>query len=333
MARFGSVLMLMALLVSSLFFSACSTGELTAKEGDTVRVLYTGTLDNGEVFDSSELHGGVTLNFTIGDGRLLAGFEQAVIGLSINESTTVHIPADEAYGPYDEELVVTLAWSQMGDYVPEVGEQITLYDASTGETVYATVLSVSEAGVTVDANHQLAGEDLTFEITLVEILTLTPTPTPTPTSTPTLTPTNTTTQTAEEGDTVRVLYTGTLDDGTVFDSSELQGGDPLEFTIGDGRLLASFEQAVIGLSISESTTVHIPADEAYGPREVVADIDEFPEAEPPEVGQQWQVPLENGRIIMAIVIEVTESSVTLENTHQLAGEDLNFEIQLVAIVS
>ena len=330
MARFGSVLMLMALLVSSLFFSACSTGELTAKEGDTVRVLYTGTLDNGEVFDSSELHGGVTLNFTIGDGRLLAGFEQAVIGLSVNESTSIHIPADEAYGPYDEELVVTLDWSQMGDYVPQVGEQLTLYDTSSGQTVQVTVLNVSEAGVTVDSNHRLAGEDLNFEITLVEILT------PTPTPTPPLTPTNTTTQTAEEGDTVRVDYTGTLDDGEVFDSSidpSFGHVEPLEFTIGEGQLLASFEQAVIGLSINESTTIHIPADEAYGPREVVADIDEFPEAEPPQVGQQWQVPLENGRIIMAIVIEVTESSVTLKNTHQLAGEDLNFEIQLVEIVS
>ena len=138
--------------------------------------------------------------------------------------------------------------------------------------------------------------------------------------------------TAQEGDFVRVLYIGTLDDGTVFDASELHGGATLNFTIGDGALLPDFEQAVIGLSINESTTVHIPADEAYGPREVLADIDEFPEAESLEVGQQWQVPLENGRIIMATVIEVTESSVTLENTHQLAGEDLNFEITLVEIL-
>ena len=170
MARFASVFMLMALLVSSMFFSGCSSEEGTAKEGDFVKVLYTGTLDDGTVFDSSELHGGAALNFTIGKGEMLASFEQAVIGLSINQSTTVHIPADEAYGPYDEELIITLDWSQMGDYVPEVGEQLTLYDTSSGQTIQVTVLNVSEAGVTVDTNHRLAGEDLNFEITLVEIL-------------------------------------------------------------------------------------------------------------------------------------------------------------------
>ncbi len=138
--------------------------------------------------------------------------------------------------------------------------------------------------------------------------------------------------TAKDGDTVRVLYTGTLDDGTVFNSSELQGGDTLNFTIGEGEYLTGFEQAVIGLSLNESTTVHIPAEEAYGPLEVVFDLDRFSPDNPPEVGQQWQVPLENGRIILAIVTEVSELSVTFENTHHLAGEDLTFEIQLVEIL-
>lgn len=141
--------------------------------------------------------------------------------------------------------------------------------------------------------------------------------------------------TAKEGDTVKVDYTGTLDDGTVFDSSvdpSFGHVEPLEFTIGEGKVLPSFEQAVIGLSINESTTVHIPADEAYGPLEVVIDRGQFPEDNPPEVGQQWQVPLENGRIILAIVTEVSELSVTFENTHHLAGEDLTFEIELVEIL-
>ena len=137
--------------------------------------------------------------------------------------------------------------------------------------------------------------------------------------------------TAKDGDTVRVDYTGTLDNGEVFDSSELQGGHTLNFTIGEGKVLPSFEQAVIGLSINESTTVHIPADEAYGPLEVVVDRGQFPEDNPPEVGQQWQVPLENGRVILAIITEVSELSVTFENTHHLAGEDLTFEIKLVEI--
>ena len=161
------------------------------------------------------------------------------------------------------------------------------------------------------------------------------TPTTTPTPTPTLTPIPTPTPTAEYGDTVRVLYTGTFDDGEVFDSSELHEGKPYEFTIGGGGPQApipGFEQAVIGLSLNESITVHIPAEEAYGPLEVVFDLDQFPEDNPPEVGQQYQVKLENGRIILAIVTEVSESSVTFENTHRLAGEDLTFEIQLVEIL-
>lgn len=138
--------------------------------------------------------------------------------------------------------------------------------------------------------------------------------------------------TAKEGDTVRVLYTGTLNDDTVFDSSELRGGDPLEFTIGADLLLPGFEQAVIGLSLNESTTVHIPAEEAYGPLEVVFDLDRFSPDNQPEVGQQGQVQLENGKVIEAIVTDISDSRVTFANTHLLAGEDLTFEIQLVEIL-
>lgn len=175
MKRFASVLMVIALLVGSVFMSACSSEEVTAKEGDTVKVDYTGTLDDGTAFDSSvdPAFGHVEpLNFTIGEGEYLASFEQAVIGLIINESTTVHIPAEEAYGPFYEELVFMLNWSQLAEgFVPEVGQQLQLYNQDApGEPVTVTVLNVSEAGVTVDANHHLAEEDLTFEITLVEIL-------------------------------------------------------------------------------------------------------------------------------------------------------------------
>jgi len=121
--------------------------------------------------------------------------------------------------------------------------------------------------------------------------------------------------TAKEGDTVKVFYTGTLDDGTVFDSSELHGGDPLAFIIGEERLLPLFEQAVIGLSINESTTVHIPADEAYGPLEVVGALDQFPQDEPPQVGEQYQIGLENDIIITAEVTDISGSRVTMKNTH------------------
>jgi FKBP-type peptidyl-prolyl cis-trans isomerase 2 len=86
------------------------------------------------------------------------------------------------------------------------------------------------------------------------------------------------------------------------------------------------------LSLNESTTVHIPAEEAYGPLEVVFDLDRFAPDNQPEVGQQGQVQLENGKVIEAIVTDISDSRVTFANTHLLAGEDLTFEIQLVEIL-
>jgi len=138
---------------------------------------------------------------------------------------------------------------------------------------------------------------------------------------------------AKEGDTVRVDYTGTIDDGTMFDSTTNESFNhvaPIEFAIGTGRYLPDFEQAVVGLAKGESTTVNISADNGYGPLEVVYDLD--PEIEPPVAGQQYQVQLPNGKIILAIAINVSETTVTFLNTHQLAGMDLNFKITLVEIV-
>ena len=100
-------------------------------------------------------------------------------------------------------------------------------------------------------------------------------------------------------------------------------------------MLRSFEQAVIGLSLEESTTVRILADEteeAYGPSEVVLDLDQFPPDEPPEIGIQYQVPLDDGRVIVAVVTDISGSRVTLKNTIPPAGEDVTFEITLVEIV-
>ena len=151
--------------------SACSNGAATAKEGDTVKVLYVGTYDNGSVFDSSELHGDDPLQFTIGDGDMIPGFEQAVINMSVNEIKKVRIPVEDAYGPYLEENIITLNWSQFPeDFEPQIGEELqmqNIYD----QTFTVTVVNSSEEGVTVDANHPLAGKDLNFEITLVAIVT------------------------------------------------------------------------------------------------------------------------------------------------------------------
>ena len=138
---------------------------------------------------------------------------------------------------------------------------------------------------------------------------------------------------AKPGDTVKIHYTGKLDDGTVFDSSVNR--EPLEFTLSGGQVIPGFDEAVLGMSPGESKTQKIPMDQAYGPHrdEMVLEISrqQIPPDLEPEVGQQLQVQQENGQTIPVFVTEVTESKVTLDANHPLAGEDLTFDIQLVEI--
>ncbi len=158
------------LLVAALLAGGCgsSSAPAEAKSGDTVNVHYTGRLGNGTVFDSSV--GGEPLQFTIGAGQVIPGFEQAVIGMQPGESKTVVIPPDQAYGPYYDELVMVVDRDRLPpDWEPQVGQQFPLTQPD-GRVVWATVIDVSESSITLDANHQLAGKELTFDITLVEII-------------------------------------------------------------------------------------------------------------------------------------------------------------------
>jgi peptidylprolyl isomerase len=146
-----------------------------AKQGDTVKVHYTGRLDDGEVFDSSECEddgcgcGSGPLEFTIGEGNVIPGFEAAVVGMSVGESKEVNIPVDEAYGQHMEELVGVVERSRLPEgLVPEVGGQLEV-TREDGETFPVLITSVTDTEVTLDANHPLAGRDLTFEIRLLEI--------------------------------------------------------------------------------------------------------------------------------------------------------------------
>jgi peptidylprolyl isomerase len=145
-----------------------STPAPTAKEGDTVKVHYTGTLEDGSVFDTSVER--EPLQFTIGQGQMIPGFEQGVIGMKLGESKTITIPADQAYGPYNEDLVGVVERDHLpAGMEPEIGQRLQSTQAN-GQIVVVTVINVSESTVTVDANHRLAGKDLTFEIQLVEII-------------------------------------------------------------------------------------------------------------------------------------------------------------------
>ncbi|HHE65430.1 MAG TPA: peptidylprolyl isomerase [Bacteroidetes bacterium] len=139
---------------------------------------------------------------------------------------------------------------------------------------------------------------------------------------------------AKIGDTVRVHYTGKLADGTIFDTSEDR--EPLEFKIGDGQLIPGFEQAIVGLKPGESTSVIIPAEDAYGSydEDLVQQIDrnKLPDDLEPRVGQQLEAIQGDGKRFVVIISEVTDSSVTIDANHPLAGKDLNFEIKLLEIV-
>jgi peptidylprolyl isomerase len=136
------------------------------------------------------------------------------------------------------------------------------------------------------------------------------------------------------GDTVKVHYTGKLDDGTVFGSSI--GSDSIEFTLGLNQVIPGFEKAVIGMSTGETKTSLLKAEEAYGPhREALAiavSRDEFPVDFQPLVDQELQVQREDGEILSVMVTEVTDSGITLDANHPLVGRDLTFDIQLVDIV-
>ncbi|MBN1347043.1 MAG: peptidylprolyl isomerase [Phycisphaerae bacterium] len=138
---------------------------------------------------------------------------------------------------------------------------------------------------------------------------------------------------AQQGDTVRVHYTGKFDDETVFDSSD--GRDPLEFTLGQGQVIPGLEQAVVGMAPGDTKTATIPMDDAYGPHqaEMVMNVDrgDLPPNIDPQVGQQLQSRLQDGQVIVLTVTDVTEAAVTLDANHPLAGKDLVFDIELVEI--
>lgn len=138
-----------------------------AKKGDTVAVHYTGTLDDGQVFDSSRDRD--PLEFEVGGGQVIPGFDRAVEGLEIGESREVTLEPKEAYGDPREDLVVDVDRDRFPqDEEPEVGRQVQV-QVSPGEHRVATITDVQEESVTLDLNHPLAGKALTFAVELVEI--------------------------------------------------------------------------------------------------------------------------------------------------------------------
>lgn len=138
---------------------------------------------------------------------------------------------------------------------------------------------------------------------------------------------------AKSGDTVRIHYTGKLSDGTEFDSSA--GRDPLEFSLGSGKVIPGFDHAVDGMTVGDEKTVTIPPEQAYGPKheQLIQDVPKtvLPPDLSPEVGMRLQSRTPDGRTMHLVVTDVADDSITVDGNHPLAGEDLTFDIKLVAI--
>lgn len=137
------------------------------KNGDTVEVHYTGRLENGRVFNTSQ--GGPPLGLKIGTGKLIPGFEKDIIGMEIGDTKTITILPEEAYGPRFNELVLKMNKSDFPEnIIPRIGKELQIRRPA-GDVVHAIITDMNEDSVTLDANHPLAGRRLTFDIELVAI--------------------------------------------------------------------------------------------------------------------------------------------------------------------
>jgi peptidylprolyl isomerase len=162
------------LIFVSLLFSGCAQKNLKVEEvvrvvnnGDVVKVDYTGTLSDGTMFDSSI--GREPLEFTVGAGQMIAGFDSAVVGMKVGQTKKVTIPAAQAYGEHQDNMVMEVPKDRLPpDMTPKVGDHLATTQPN-GRQLEVVITAVNDSSVIIDANHFLAGKDLTFEITLVEI--------------------------------------------------------------------------------------------------------------------------------------------------------------------
>jgi len=139
---------------------------------------------------------------------------------------------------------------------------------------------------------------------------------------------------AKKGDSVKVNFIGKLEDGSVFASTA--DSEPLEFKLGEGRIIPGIENAVEGMNVGESKSVKVPPEQAYGQRreELVEEVsrDKFPKDAEPKVGQKFEVPQQQGRPMVVTVVDTSEQTVTLDGNHPLAGRDLTFDLELLEVV-
>ncbi|QWR78008.1 FKBP-type peptidyl-prolyl cis-trans isomerase [Candidatus Magnetomonas plexicatena] len=138
------------------------------KMGDKVRVHYKGYLSDGSVFDSSLER--EPMEFTLGEGMLIAGFENGVLGMNEGDTKTVKIPPEDGYGPYREDMVLVVERSQVPPNINPYPGMVLQVRSNDGSSVNVTVAEIADTSVTLDGNHPLAGKELNFDITVVEVI-------------------------------------------------------------------------------------------------------------------------------------------------------------------
>jgi peptidylprolyl isomerase len=158
-------------MLASLTFTALKHNlypfTMAVESGRTVQVHYTGTLRNGEMFDTSE--GRQPLEFVVGSGQVINGFDKAVRDMNVGEKKTVNIPVDEAYGARTQDALISVPRTDFpADIDPEIGMELQMSD-DQGHVFPVIIAEVADDHVVLDANHPLAGEDLVFDITLVDV--------------------------------------------------------------------------------------------------------------------------------------------------------------------
>ncbi len=142
-----------------------------AKEGQQVAVSYVGRFDDGEIFDSTESHGGELLEFVVGDGKIIAGFDAAVREMELGETRTVAIEPKDAYGEYDSKLLKSFKRSELGEWADQLANHVgqSVYLQNKDDFQEVTVVAANDDEVTLDFNHRMAGKRLNFEITLERV--------------------------------------------------------------------------------------------------------------------------------------------------------------------
>jgi peptidylprolyl isomerase len=137
------------------------------KNGDTIKVHYTGTLEDGRVFDTSK--GRDPLEFTTGEGRIISGFENAIMGMTVGETRDFEVAPDEAYGFRHEQMVLEVPMGDFPEHIePQLGMRLQLQQQE-GNPVEVVITDISEKAITLDGNHPLAGQTLHFQVELLEI--------------------------------------------------------------------------------------------------------------------------------------------------------------------